>query len=242
MEISVSVWSHSGLPGRVTYQTVRLTVMQRTPRTLAAVLALGFTLSAFGASTADIQVTGTIGPSACTPILSVATLHFGTVSTADLHLEQPTALPEHTPTLTIQCGTPTLYGLRLVDNRAGSAHDAGYPGRLGMGYTAAGERIGAYHLEVVPARSTLDGRRVFLSLGDRTGSRWSTSTAQGVALPTNGELLGLVDRVGIDTGAVEAQVAQLGIRAHGVIAPARALTLTDAVPLDGHVTVEVVYL
>lgn len=216
--------------------------MQPTSRTLAAVLALGFAAPAFCASTVDIQVTGMLIPSACTPILSVGTLHFGTVSSADLHPERHTALIEHAPTLTIQCGTPTLYGLRLVDNRAGSAYDSGHAGPLGMGYTAADEPIGAYHLEVDPARSTIDGRRAFLSLGDRTGSLWSTSTAQPTALPTDGSLLGLVDRVGVDTGAVVAQVAQLGIRAHGVIAPARTLTLTDVVPLDGHVTLELVYL
>ncbi len=216
--------------------------MHPTFQTLTAMLALGFTTPAFCASTVDIQVTGTLVPSACTPILSVSTLHLGTVSSADLHPERPTAMTEHTPNLTIQCGTPTLYGLRLVDNRAGSAYDSGIAGRLGMGRTAADEQIGAYHLEVDPARSTVDGRRVFLSLGDRTGSLWSISTAQPMALPTDGSLLGLVDRVGVDTGAVVVQMAQLGIRAHGVIAPARSLTLTDAVPLDGHVTVELVYL
>ena len=111
-----------------------------------------------------------------------------------------------------------------------------------MGRTAANEQIGAYHLDVDPERSAIDGRRVFLSLGDRTGNLWSTSTAQPMALPTSGSLLGLVDRAGVDTGAVAVKVAQLGIRAHGLIAPARGLTLTDAVPLDGHVTVELVYL
>lgn len=216
--------------------------MHPTSRTLATVLALGFATPALCASTVDIQVTGKVVPSACTPVLSVNTLHFGTVSSADLQPERPTALTEHAPTLTVQCGAPTLYGLRLVDNRAGSAYDSGLEGRLGMGRTAANEQIGAYHLDVDPERSAIDGRRVFLSLGDRTGNLWSTSTAQPMALPTSGSLLGLVDRAGVDTGAVAVKVAQLGIRAHGLIAPARGLTLTDAVPLDGHVTVELVYL
>lgn len=211
-------------------------------RILTAMLALGLAMPAVCASTADIRVTGTLVPSACTPTLRISTLHFDTVSSADLHPERPTALTEHTPTLNIQCGTPTLYGLRVVDNRAGSAYDSGHDGRLGMGHTAADEQIGAYHLEVDPARSTIDGRRAFLSLGDRSGSLWSTSTVQPMTLPTDGSLLGLVDRAGVNTGSVAAQMAQLGIRAHGLIAPARSLTLTDAVPLDGHVTVELVYL
>lgn len=96
-------------------------------RILTAMLALGLAMPAVCASTADIRVTGTLVPSACTPTLRISTLHFGTVSSADLHPERPTALTEHTPTLTIQCGTPTLYGLRVVDNRAGSAYGTNGP-------------------------------------------------------------------------------------------------------------------
>jgi hypothetical protein len=208
----------------------------------AAVIAFAVATPVLSASTVDLQVTGTLVPSACTPSISTANLHFGTISSADLSHERPTPLVEHAPTLTVRCGSPTLYGLRLIDNRAGSAYESGLPGRLGMGHSATGERLGAYHLDVVPARSTADARPVFVTLGDRTGQRWSTSTAQPLALPTDGELLGLVDRAGVDTGAVAVQVALLGLRAHGMIAPARGLTLVDAVPLDGHVTVEVVYL
>lgn len=208
----------------------------------AASLALAVAMPALSASTVDVQVTGTLVPSACTPSISTGSLHFGTLSTADLDDDRHTPLLEHAPTLTVRCGSPSLYALRLIDNRAGSAYPSGLAGGLGMGHTAAGEALGAYHLDIVPARSTIDARPVFLTLGDHNGSRWSTSTAQPHALPAHGALLGLVDRTGVDTGAVAVKVAQLGLRAHGMIAPARGLTLVDAVPLDGHVTVEVVYL
>ncbi|WP_282349634.1 DUF1120 domain-containing protein [Pseudomonas sp. PS01301] len=217
-------------------------IMHTLPRTLITSIALLSTTLASGASTVDVRVSGTLIPSACTPLMSTDSLHFGTVSSADLNREQPTALVEHAPTLTIACGTPTLYGLRLLDNRAGSAYDTGRAASLGLGHTLAGEQVGAYHLDVIPARSSIDGGQVFLSLGDRTGHHWQTSTAQPQSLPVDGGLLGLVDRPGVRSGAVPVEWAQLGIRAHGIIAPAQGLTVTDAVPLDGHVTVEVVYL
>jgi hypothetical protein len=55
-------------------------------------------------------------------------------------------------------------------------------------------------------------------------------------------LLGLVEQAGVASGPSPIRVALLRVQVSAHIAPTAGLTLTDEVPLDGHTTVELVYL
>lgn len=218
--------------------------MKRTYPLLGSLLLMAASPLALAASSVDLAVTGTLVPASCRPTLSHAHINFGKVSSADLDQQQHTAMKPHRQLLTIECAGSTAFGIRAIDNRDGSAHGpAGMNAPLGVGTTQAGEPIGAYSLVVQSAGSSLDaGKPVFLSVRNAAGTQWSPSSTADVAIHTNGELIGLVDRAGVSTGPSLVTRASLSILADAHVAPASGLTLNDEVDFDGHTVLELVYL
>lgn len=214
-------------------------------RTLLAVATLAtLTPAAFAGSTVELSVSGTIVPSACTPTMSAADINFGKLSSADLHLDKPTAFlgGRHQSTLKVNCDAATLYGLRGIDNRAATVGNTWYMTPYGIGLTPSGEKLGAHYLEVFPTRSTIDNKPAFVSVGSATGTGWNASTSDDRGIRNFGPLLGFTDTVGVTTGPIPIKDAEYGLEHYLVFAPAKGLTLTDEVKLDGSAVIEVVYL
>lgn len=210
---------------------------------IGAMVLAGIATGAVGQSTVDLSVTGSIVPSACTPQFSVQSVNFGKFSFRDLDNQNHTSTGEQAHTLLINCEAPSLYAIRAIDNRKGTAHGKpDVPAPLGMGLTPMGEKIGGFHLMVQGEGSNIDGRPVFFSVGPPNAGSWSPSSVQERPIRSNGDLLALVDTAGLTSGPSRVMDAVLQLVASGHIAPARGLTLNEEVVFDGHVTLELVYL
>jgi hypothetical protein len=204
--------------------------------------------SAFAASTVDMTVGGNIVPSACTPSLSTRNVTFGKVSSADLAADKHTDMVSQTSTLSIRCTSPTLYGLRVIDNKPGTHHQI--PGwnetnSLGLGLTANDEKIGGYRLELIAEGSRIDDVTPFFAFQFSQGGSWTFFNEPKVDLTKIGGwpwLVGMHHTSGNQGGPAAIETAYLKMNIHGYIAPADGLTLTDDVALDGAATLEVVYL
>jgi hypothetical protein len=208
-------------------------------------LALMTTLTpVWAASSVDVSVKGSIIPGGCTPTLSSAEFDHGKISAQDLDASAPTSFANRArdATLTIACEAPTLYGVRGIDNRAGSALAGDRGTYFGLGHTPAGERIGAHLLRIVPARSSIDNKPAFLTLGSEDGRRWTSAESEPRSVRANGVLVGLADAEGVNSGPVPIKSAILGLSSSILIAPTEGLTLTEEVALDGAATLELVYL
>jgi type 1 fimbria pilin len=205
---------------------------------------MGALNGALASSSVDLQISGSIIPGGCTPTLNATHIDHGKIAAQDLNVDQPTsfaARPRET-TLLIACQAATLYGLRTIDNRADSVFESGNLTYLGLGRTPAGENIGAHLLRIVPTRSSVDDKPAFVTLGNQDATRWLPAEGNPRSLRGQGYLAGLTNTAGVSTGPIPIKDAVVGLSSSLLIAPASGLTLTDAVTLDGHVTVEVVYL
>lgn len=211
---------------------------------LAATALIGVVPLALAASTVDLTVSGTLVPASCTPVLSAATVNFGKLSSADLLRDTPTAFlgGQLQSTLKVNCDAATLYGIRGIDNRADTVGNRWYMTPYGLGLTPAGEKLGAHFLEILPVRSTIDGKPAFVTVGNAAGTSWGASGPDNRGIRNYGELLGFTDTAGVTTGPIPIKDAEYGLTHYLVFAAANTLTLTDEVALDGSAVIEVVYL
>lgn len=212
-------------------------------RWLAGAVLLSCGATALAQSSVELSIDGLLVPASCRPSLGIENVHFGKLSKADLASEAHTPLSLQRHALNILCAEPTRFALRAYDNRQDSVY--GKPGAvapMGLGMTPYNQRLGAWHLELVSSGSSIDGKLAYFSLGNADGSAWSPATAATTALHSTGPLLGLVEYAGVVSGPAPIRTALLHIQISGHIAPADGLSLVDAVPLDGHATVELVYL
>src|SRR5450830_271670 len=113
---------------------------------LASFLLLS-TTSAFAVDTAELIVTGTIRPAACTPTFTGGgTVAYGDIPIASLSATEATKLAEKTISYTITCDAPISLGYEMIENRTGT--EAAIPGWgtstvFGLGLQG-GNRIGGY--------------------------------------------------------------------------------------------------
>lgn len=200
----------------------------------------------FAGSTANLAVVGTIVPTSCEPRLGTPTVNFGKLSSADL-IEDDFYRPPTTKTqmLQVTCQSATRFALRGIDNRSGTVPDE-YPNASGMdiyglGLTAKNEKIGAHFIKLKREGSSIDGVPMFFTAGG--AGFWTASSAQDRALPlaTRG-IVGANTEQGSTQGPSQAQVTRFIMESRVVIAPAKNLTLTDDIALDGSATIELVYL
>jgi hypothetical protein len=70
--------------------------------------------------TAELQVSGTIITSACTPTLSTAVIGLGDIKYADLEVDGSTVLPTKLFTYTVTCDTPMSAATTAKNNEASS--------------------------------------------------------------------------------------------------------------------------
>ncbi len=206
-------------------------------------LALGLSPLAVAAPGVDLTVSGSIVPASCLPTLTDSDFNFLRHNAADLNRDTHTQLGEaQTRTLDITCQGPVKFGLRGIDNRAGSAVPTGPVSPYGLGVTPANENSGAFYVTVDPAQSSVDDKPAFATVGDSGGESWSASTSSPEAVRNTGELLGFTDAEGSASGPQPITQAHLQLSVLAHIAPANTLTLDEEVVLDGAATLELVYL
>ncbi|MBA1428404.1 DUF1120 domain-containing protein [Pseudomonas fluorescens] len=200
---------------------------------LSSALLLVMTSSAFAASSVDLTVKGLITPSACTPSLP-GDIDFGKIAAQDLDLDKSTYLERKTVQLSVNCDAATLFAIEPIDNRAGSAM---YGAAFGLGMINQNQKLGMYQLAfsnpVAETPSTL------LAMYNADG-RWVTLLPDDGIAPN--ELVALGSRGESGWAPHPIKDAMLDVTLYTAIAPAKNLTLTDEVAIDGSATFEVKYL
>ena len=199
--------------------------------------------AALASSAVEFSVVGKITPGACYPTLSDHSVDFGEIKVTELERHTATLLDrKRLSTLDISCDAATLFGVRGVDDRAGSVGNHWYDSAYGLGLTDRGEKIGAHYVEVYPDLSTIDGMAVYTTYSDARGQQWDYAGDEPSAIPNDGRLLGFTSKSGSGNGPVPIKNARFGLNHFVVVAPASGLTLTSEVLLDGKATIELIYL
>ncbi|CRM42764.1 MULTISPECIES: DUF1120 domain-containing protein [unclassified Pseudomonas] len=200
---------------------------------LSSALLLAMTSSVFAASSVDLTVKGLITPSACTPSLP-GDVDFGKIAAKDLNLDKTTTLERKTLQLSVNCDAATLFAIRPIDNRVGSAI---YVSSFGLGMINENQKLGRYQLTfsnpVVETPSTLLARY-------NGEERWEQLMPEDGIAPN--DLVALGSRGDSGWAPHPIKDAILDVTLYTVIAPARDLTLSDEVAIDGSATFEVKYL
>lgn len=188
---------------------------------------------AHGASTVDLNVTGRITPSACTPSLSNDGVYdLGKIAARDLNVDKTTPLPVHSLQLTITCEALTWLALQPKDNRANSTYDGYRSTRFGLGLINENLPLGYMTLRLNAV--TADGvpMRPIGSSGDTT---WAPSS-----LLSHAFLTAFTPNTTIAPASVQRLSADLEITP--TIAPSNTLPLAEEMPIDGAMNLTVKYL
>ena len=189
--------------------------------------------NAVAASSVDLSVKGTITPSACTPTLdNGGVADFGKLAAKDLRPDLHTYLPYQDMQMSVTCDAATLFAIASKDNREGSESSTDYY-NFGLGLINGSEKLG--YLTVGASRPMADGVNV-RAIGSRDrGTTWSSeSSFMDDGLTSFAQVGTLVP--------IPMQRLTTSLQVSAAIAPSQGLTLTNEVPLDGAVTITVVYL
>ncbi|MBV4451072.1 MULTISPECIES: DUF1120 domain-containing protein [Pseudomonas] len=189
---------------------------------------------ASGGSTAEVTVTGTITPNACTPTLSAnGIVDHGRVPARSLNQYEFSTLPSRTLDLTVSCNASVLYVLVGVDNRAGSSLGPGFYYGLGTNVHVPTERLGTVSLALRDVVG--DGDSVLVLASSNEGQTWFPESN---AYPDN--YMGFA-RPGTLVPEPHREItATLHIETS--INAAAYLTLDQEVPLDGSIVLDLRYL
>ncbi|KRP44638.1 Protein of unknown function [Pseudomonas libanensis] len=186
------------------------------------------------ASMTDITVTGTITPSACTPRLSESGIvNHGEIPARSLNQFEYTPLPGKSLELNVECNEAVLFVLVGVDNRADSSLGPGFFYGLGHNVHNPTERLGTVALAY--GEVTSDGERVLVLASSNQGQTWFPETN---AYPDN--YMGFAKPGTLVPEPHRELKAALHIATS--INAAAYLTLTQAVPLDGSIVIDLRYL
>ncbi|MCS4246931.1 DUF1120 domain-containing protein [Pseudomonas sp. BIGb0164] len=200
-------------------------------------LVLNLAPAAFAASNVDLAVRGNITPSACKPSLAQEGLvDYGKIAARDLNRESFTPLPLTQLPAAVNCQAPTLFALRLTDNRAGSS--AAEPYGFGLGLINASERLGVFHTTLHTPLA--ENAPITQLQSSDNGQSWSV-VEDNVALPPL-RLAAFGDASSGVWSPLPIQALRVQIRVSTLIAPAQGLTLDREVPLDGSATLDLIYL
>ncbi|MBC3300739.1 DUF1120 domain-containing protein [Pseudomonas sp. SWRI18] len=189
---------------------------------------------AFSASNAEVTVTGTITPNACTPTLSDnGIVDHGRVPARSLNQYEFSDLPSRTLDLSVSCNEPVLYVLIGVDNRADSSVGPGFYYGLGTNIHAPTERLGSVSLAL---RDVIgDGKPVLVLASSNQGLTWFPESN---AYPDN--YMGFAHPGTLVPDPHRLITATLHIDTS--INAAAYLTLNQEVPLDGSIVLDLRYL
>jgi len=226
---------------------------------LASVLAVAAS-SAMAASSIDIQVTGKIVPSSCTPTFTSGggIADYGTMKVASLNSTKATALADvKIIPISITCEDATRIGVTINDAHADSAPTADVPvpfvdldfetsarNTAGLGMYN-GKKIGAYSLGIQS-----DAGKVTNDAGDTLYPIYSIDNGASWGVKSGNHYLQIAtdkSEIYSFSNVIAGQpVAQTKVNFNvGVAAqinPTNDLNVTDEATLDGLTNVELVYL
>ncbi len=188
--------------------------------------------STFAASSTDLSVTGIITPGACEPSLSSGgVVEHGKVGMKDLDPDQPTRLENGTLYFEVNCEAATLFTLTTLDNRSGSS--AINPTQHGLGIVNDDQKLGSVALGLFDAVADNAPVKTIMSRDD--GASWRASSYLGHAGRTSFAALNAPDT------PIAIKTLHARLTAFTTIVRASDLTLTDEIPIDGHITVQLNY-
>ncbi len=200
---------------------------------LSSALLLAMNSSVFAASSVDLTVKGLITPSACTPSLP-GNVDFGKIAAKDLNQDSYTPLEKKSLQLSVNCDAATLFAIHPLDNRAGSA---AYGASFGLGLINENQKLGVYQLTFSnPAAETPS---TLIAMYNSEG-QWTDLLADEGIAPN--DLVALGSRGDNGWAPHPIKDASMDMTLHTSIAPAKNLTLTSEVVIDGSATFEVKYL
>ncbi|ENG8680601.1 DUF1120 domain-containing protein [Enterobacter hormaechei] len=225
---------------------------------LASVLAVAAS-SAMAASSIDIQVTGKILPSSCTPafISGGGIADFGTIKVASLNSTTVTPLPDvKIIPISITCEEATRIAVSFNDAHADSAPTEDVPHwsdsdfATNPEYTAGlgmynGKKIGAYSLgmQLTKGAVTNDaGDDLYPTFSSNNGSSWGNKAGNRyLQLKTDKSEIYSFSSVLGGTPVPQTKV-NFNVGVVAAINPTNDLKVSDEAKLDGLTNVELVYL
>lgn len=215
--------------------------------TLAAVAcaaAVMFVPGQASAESAELRITGTFVPAACTMAFAGGgVIDYGAIPASSLNPSSQNSLESKSTQLTLTCEAPALFAFKVIDERAGTAlewlqilpiEDA--TTKFGLG-TVDGKKIGAYSLQVEDGTSEAGYARRLESQDG--GAHWTTS--EGVLTANGGKLFAFGDSSSEWQLLPHTSItADIGVFA--VLDAGDNLPLAKRIPLDGLSTFELIYL
>jgi hypothetical protein len=213
---------------------------------------IGFSLLAASfqatAASTDLTITGEITETACN-IGFDQQATFGDIQNNELLSGKGTRMrTTMDPTLTISCSTPSLVGLRLMDNRAdskaphrtdvGMDNTAKESGEFGLGFDSSGNKIGYWAYNVLSTQ--VDGEKGQSLKSTNGGASWGIVGSEwggggenylySFNKPSQGTTPSAVNTVNMKIGWVTA-----------IFVPREELNTASEINLDGSVTFELFY-
>ncbi len=211
---------------------------------VAGVAAMMFAPVRASAESAELRITGTIVPAACTPAFAGGgVVDYGNIPAGSLNQTAQTTLADKSTQLTLTCDAPALFAFKVVDDRAGTAVVSletipTYTENMKFGLGAAGgKNIGAYSLQITGETSDQGATNHLASLDG--GTTWSVFG--GGMVGDGSRLIGFGDSATGKTPSAHTSITA-DIRVVTAIDKGSNLPLTQKIPLDGLSTFEVVYL
>ena len=191
----------------------------------------------------ELTLRAHFAPVACLPTLSDhGVVDYGTLYAKDLSATNETPLPTRTLRLNVSCDAPIRFGLRMKDNRDGSATGGTDETAYGLDLDASRNKIGRFYLTIDPGEFSADSfPTLYRTDSTSNGVAWSSSTARQLPMAAN-SLLGFTDKTGVTTGPVSMQTLTGTMRIKTYLAPMQSLDLRDVVRINGSGTLEIVYL
>ncbi|WP_333902534.1 DUF1120 domain-containing protein [Enterobacter wuhouensis] len=226
---------------------------------LASVLAVAAS-SAMAASSIDIQVTGKIVPSSCTPTFTSGggIADFGTMKVASLNSTSMTPLADvKVIPISITCEDATRIAVTFNDAHADSAPTEALPTNFvdldfdinvkatsGLGMYN-GKKIGAYSLGIQQAKGTVTneaGDELYPTVSVDNGTTWGNKSGLRYMQVANdkSEVYSFSSTLG-GTPVPQTKV-NFNVGVAAMINPTNDLNVTDEATLDGLTNVELVYL
>ncbi|MFJ3368232.1 DUF1120 domain-containing protein [Pseudomonas sp. NPDC086251] len=229
----------------------------KTGLTLVAAFCGLFSAAPQAAQTVDLTLIGQLVPVACDiNLLGGAEVDYNTIPFSALSSTSATPITpsmggsDPIKTMTVICDAPAQFAVKLLDNRASSVNPVALTGGLpagtssaqlfGLGQDGASTNIGAY---IVTAKSTdlsVDGAAGKMIVSSDAGITWVDSTA-GQLLNTSTWRMSWTPVAAAAAPTPVATVSQ-GLTLSAGIIPTANLNTSNAIPLNGLMTLEVIYL
>ena len=197
------------------------------------------------AQAADLRVRGSIAPASCSFTIVNSTIDYGRIDPRSLSATNYTKLAKKGTPYTVRCASPTFVGIKAQDNRASSKvrgmmvsqYNITYNDdfNYGLGFTSKNEKIGGY--VVFMENNIADGKAVRAARSNNNGASW------GITDPVLGQSANVGSwRTSASYSPIKITVVSGNLNVQPVINKTSALSMNNEIKLDGHTTLELVYL